>query len=373
MSLRDPLLAIYRRAAPPVLRAASGVVAQRWAPYSRLLLVDDWSGWVISWEMREIARLARRLGVRVASRRWLSYSTRQSVFYGSQFVLANDAWQAHDHRVAITYFHGRPGTGLPECDAVFRRLRETHERIARVQVSHREMRDIVLETGIAPEKVFRIPIGINLSFFHRATADARRDARRRLGIPESAFLVGSFHKDGVGWSDGLQPKFVKGPDVFVAAMTRLKAAVPEAFALLTGPARGYVKAGLERAGVPFRHVVPDDYPQIGELYHALDLYLVASRQEGGPKGVLEAMASGVPLVTTRVGQAMDIVRHGENGWMVDLEDADGLAHWAAYVAAHRSALDPLLTQARRDAEGHAYDAQLPLWRGFFDGFVERAD
>ena len=36
------------------------------------------------------------------------------------------------------------------------------------------------------------------------------------------------------------------------------------------------------------------------------------------------MAVGVPLVTTRVGQAADLVRHGENGWMVDAEDVDGL-------------------------------------------------
>ncbi len=334
------------------------------------MLVDDWSAWVISWEMRAIARVARQLGVRVASRRWVSYSTGQSVFYGSQFVLSNDAWRAHDHRVAITYFHGRPGSGLPECDEVFRRLRDAHERIARVQVSHREMRDVVLETGIAPEKVFVIPIGIDLSFFRVQTPESRRRARATLGIPASAFVVGSFHKDGVGWGDGLQPKLVKGPDVFVAAMTRLKATVPELFVMLTGPARGYVKAGLERAGVPYRHLVLDDYPRIGELYHALDLYLVASRQEGGPKGVLEAMASGVPLVTTRVGQAMDIVVHGENGWLVDLEDAEGLAHWAAHVATRRSALDPIPKQARRDAERHSYDAQLPLWRGFFEGFVE---
>ena len=42
--------------------------------------------------------------------------------------------------------------------------------------------------------------------------------------------------------------------------------------------------------------------------------------EGGPRAALEAMATGVPLVSTRVGQAADLVRHGENGWLADVDD-----------------------------------------------------
>ena len=57
----------------------------------------------------------------------------------------------------------------------------------------------------------------------------------------------------------------------------------------------------------------------------IDAYVVASRQEGGPKAVLESMACGVPLVTTRVGQAIDLVQHGVNGWMSAPEDANHLA------------------------------------------------
>ena len=42
-------------------------------------------------------------------------------------------------------------------------------------------------------------------------------ARRVLGLPASAFVVGSFQKDGVGWGEGLEPKLIKGPDVLLAA------------------------------------------------------------------------------------------------------------------------------------------------------------
>ena len=42
----------------------------------------------------------------------------------------------------------------------------------------------------------------------------------RSGLPDDAFVVGSFQKDGVGWGDGLEPKLVKGPDVLVEALAR---------------------------------------------------------------------------------------------------------------------------------------------------------
>jgi glycosyltransferase involved in cell wall biosynthesis len=42
-------------------------------------------------------------------------------------------------------------------------------------------------------------------------------------------------------------------------------------------------------------------------YHALDLYLITSREEGGPKGLVESISSSVPVVSTRVGMAVDLL------------------------------------------------------------------
>ena len=91
---------------------------------------------------------------------------------------------------------------------------------------------------------------------------------------------------------------------------RLAREVSELRFLLTGPARGYVAAGLERLGIPFEQVRLPDLDAVARAYRAIDLCLVTSRDEGGPKAVLESMATGVPLVTTRVGQAADLVRDG---------------------------------------------------------------
>jgi glycosyltransferase involved in cell wall biosynthesis len=235
------------------------------------------------------------------------------------------------------------------------------------------MEELVLGAGVPAGKVFRIPIGVDTDRFRLRTADERSAARRTLGLPETAFVAGSLVKDGVGWGDGLEPKLIKGPDVLLEALERLREQVSELVVLLTGPARGYVAAGLERLGVTHRHVLLPGLDGVAAAYRALDVTLVASRDEGGPKAVLESMASGVPVVTTRVGQAADLVRHGENGFLVDVEDAAGVASSAAVVASMDAvALTSLVEAGRKTAESCSYDALRPRWRQLLHGFVEGA-
>ena len=331
--------------------------------------MGDSASWVLDGEAREIAEIACQIVIQVANPNQLERTKNQCVFYTSRYKLLSGDWKDRPHRLATAYFHGRPGSGVPAFNRLYQSLCLNNHRLHRVQVSHTEMRDVVLSSGIDPQKVFLIPIGVNLSYFKQQTDDSRRKTRARLGIPQSAAVIGSFQKDGVGWEEGLEPKLIKGPDVFLKTIELLKPRLPELYVLLSGPARGFVKTGLERLGVPYVHRYVGKYSDIGDLYQALDLYIVASRQEGGPKAVLESIASGVPLVTTRVGQAMDLVKHGENGWMVDVEDVEGLAFWAEYVLLHRSELDRVISNGFDTAQKNCYISQLPLWENFFKGFV----
>lgn len=54
-----------------------------------------------------------------------------------------------------------------------------------------------------------------------------------------------------------------------------------------------------------------------DFYHSLDVYVCASRSEGTPNPCLEAAACGLPVVTTRVGNMPELLRHGENGLFVE--------------------------------------------------------
>jgi glycosyltransferase involved in cell wall biosynthesis len=334
-----------------------------------LSVTSDEAAWVLDDEAAALATLASRLGIRARANLPLSAWAAQCCHYTSQFVLDTPATFRTRQRISVDFLHGRPGV-----DEVFDRLhdalRRHHPALTRVRVSHRAMEDVVRSSGIAAEKVHRIPLGVDLARFPLQTAANRREARRRFGLPECAVVVGSFQKDGVGWGEGREPKLVKGPDVFLGAMAALQPRVPELWVLLTGPSRGYVKAGLERLGIPFRHELVSSAAAMGPCYQALDAYVVASRDEGGPKAVLEAMATGIPLITTRVGQAADLVVHGANGWLSEVEDAEGLAHGVAQALVGGDGGERMAAAGRATAAAHAYDAQADQWTAFFRGYVE---
>ena len=368
---------LRRLAAPPVRLAQRGVVRARtadWPDNSRLFAVGDLGGWSVDEDAEHVAAASRRLGYRTGAPEWARFAVRQSVFLTSHFDALHSRWLGSTHRLGTAYLHGRPGTpGVPEFDECFEALGRHADRIARVQVTHGEMHELVVSAGVDPERVFRIPIGIDLEHFPLGDAAARASARSELGLPSTAFVAGSFQKDGVGFGEGLAPKLVKGPDLLVAALERLQAEIPELHVLLTGPARGYVRSELEQRSIPYRHVLVRTRGELGRAYCALDVYLVPSRQEGGPKAVLEAMASGVPLVTTRVGQAQEIVSDGRNGLLVDVDDPDALAAAALRVHDDGALGAALRAEGRTTAEGYALERLDQQWGELLDGFVSHGD
>ena len=353
---------------------ARGVVAVRtrgWAPVTRLFVVGDGGGWSIDDDTVHVAEAAGRLGYDVAPAAWAPYARGQAVFLPSHFTALTPRWLGSSNRLGLAYFHGRPGTaGHPEFDQALAALRAHARRIDRVQVTHPEMHELVVSAGVDPERVFRIPIGIDIERFPLGDETVRAAARRGLGLPDGSFVVGSFQKDGTGFGDGDEPKPVKGPDVLVGALERLAEHAPELVVLLTGPARGFVSAELERRGIAYRHLRIAARDGLAQAYHALDAYLVASRQEGGPKSVLESLATGVPLVSTRVGQTPEIVDDGRTGLLADVGDVEALAGLLLRVRDDEALRRSLRAAGRATAESLAYERLDGRWAELFEGFVE---
>ena len=359
--------------AGPARRAARGFIRARtagWARSSHLFAVGERTGWSVDEDARHVEGAARRLGYEVGHSEWARFARDQAVFLTSHFEALQPRWTGSSHRLATAYLHGRPGTtGYPEFDRAFEALRAAPDRLARIQVTHAEMHDLVLEAGVAPSAVHTIAIGIDIEHFPLVTPERHTAARTSLGLPTGAFVVGSFQKDGIGWGDGLEPKLIKGPDVLVGALQRIRLEVPELHVLLTGPARGYVCRELERLATPYSHVLATSRVELAQAYQAIDVCVVPARQEGGPKALLEAMASGVPLVSTRVGQAPELVEHGSNGWLVDVDDVESLADWTVRI---RSGVAPQIIDAGRGtAEQYALERLDPAWAALLAGFVER--
>jgi glycosyltransferase involved in cell wall biosynthesis len=345
-----------------------------WPAWSRLFVVGDDRGWSIDDDRARLTATARRLGYDVAPSSWARFAKRQAVFHHDHFSALQPRWLESTHRLGLSYFHGRPGTeGHPEFDRAFETLKNHSARVDRVQVTHAEMHGLVIGAGVAPDKVFRIPIGVDIERFPFGDAEKREQARAIFDIPRSAFVVASFVKDGVGLGDGLEPKLVKAPHILVLTLERLRASIPELFVLLTGPARGYVRKELERLGVPHTHALLPSRDDLARAYHASDVCLVTSRQEGGPKAVLEAMATGVPLVTTSVGHATELVRDGQNGLPADVDDVDALVAAVERVHSDGELRARLRAAGRETAEAHAEERLDARWDQLLEGFVRRAD
>jgi glycosyltransferase involved in cell wall biosynthesis len=179
-------------------------------------------------------------------------------------------------------------------------------------------------------KIVVIPIGIEVGSFHPLSWKEKHYKRKKLVIPKNAIVIGSFQKDGNGWGEGLTPKLIKGPDIFCDVVEKLSKKY-DIFVLLTGPARGYVKKRLEEAKIAYHHSYMEKPNDVSVYFQLCDLYIVTSREEGGPRALMEAMASGVPLISTKVGMAPDIIKNGKNGFLVDIEDTDSIIHKASEI------------------------------------------
>ncbi len=239
------------------------------------------------------------------------------VHFGSQYMWLNwGKYMSSDNQFITSFFHGKPSDG-EDVKIHINLFLESVERLEKVVTASSLIEQRLLKWGVPKNKLVRIPLGVNTSFFNLPTSNEINKIRNLLGIPPHSIVIGSFQKDGIGWKDGFIPKLIKGPDLFISTLKILASKGYPVFALLTGPARGYVKKELETYGIPYYHTYLSNHDDLKSLYHALDIYLITSREEGGPMGLLESIASGVPVVTTNVGMAMDVIEDGKNGAISD--------------------------------------------------------
>ncbi len=268
--------------------------------------------------------------------------------FGSQYMWVD--WARHfsrTNRAVASFFHGKPEDG-PAVEQHIERFLHSEKQLSHIVVSAGIVRERLLNWGVAPGKISHIPIGTDVELFAPPTPKQRAAARERLGFSRDAIVIGSFQKDGVGWGEGLEPKPIKGPDVFLDVVEQLAGDLPVEV-LLSGPARGFVINGLKKRGIPYQHHYPPHRKDLVELYHALDLYVMTSREEGGPMALMESMAAGVPVVSTAVGMAPDLIEDGVAGGLAGSEDVDGLVERAATMLQMDEQTRKQLTNRAREA------------------------
>lgn len=129
-------------------------------------------------------------------------------------------------------------------------------------------------------------------------------ARKTLSISEDRFVIGSFQRDTEG-GDLKSPKLAKGPDLFCDYVEKISD--DKTLVLLGGWRRQYIINRLNDAGIEYKYIEMAPFQILRQMYAACDLYIVSSRHEGGPQALLEAPAMKVPIISTRMGIAEDVI------------------------------------------------------------------
>jgi glycosyltransferase involved in cell wall biosynthesis len=161
---------------------------------------------------------------------------------------------------------------------------------------------LVDDYGVPAEKITVIPPGIDVAKYDHPDRGARRDARRAL---EVLFVGADFVRKGGGLMNTLarDPRF---RDVRFNLVTKT----------YQGPAAENI------------HVFDDltsNSERLIALFRSADVFVLPTRADSHAIATLEAMATGLPVITTPVGGVPDVVVEGETGYLVAPDDLDAVA------------------------------------------------
>jgi glycosyltransferase involved in cell wall biosynthesis len=214
------------------------------------------------------------------------------------------------------------------------------QRVAAGIVRSRELGRLLAAAGAPADKLHVIYNGVDLAVFQPGDPLA---ARRELGLPQEGQLL--------LYIGNLLP--VKNPLLLLAAFAELDRRRPGPPLHLVmvgdGPLRSQARQQAEAAGLGDRVFLPGslEAPRVARHLQAADVLCVPSDNEGVPNVMLEAFASGRPVVATRVGGIPELLTEAYLGQLVPPGDAPALA----------AALAATLRQPSRSEEIHRYARQ----------------
>lgn len=182
----------------------------------------------------------------------------------------------------------------------------------------KEIRDGFIERGgISPEKISILPHGIDTAKYPQSNEKIRRELKISHGVnPDCKVLLfcARIVRD-------------KGVDTLQDVWKILHRQFPDALLFVVGGGLNELLDELRNLSAALddsiKVIGEVDAPQ--EFYQMADVYIFPSRHEGLPTSLLEAMASGLPAVTSDIGGCEDVIQNGVNGYRVYSEDAAAFA------------------------------------------------
>jgi glycosyltransferase involved in cell wall biosynthesis len=296
-------------------------------PYARAMIREGYKVQIVSIlnraslgsNLRTIAqlyRLIRREGYHIVHVHMIS----------AAFLGRIAAWLARTPLILYTFrgFAFYPGSSarLKAFNLAIERLCSTMTDFFFVQAEGNRIRGI--EAGVIPaHRSMTIGNGIRILDFlsdsddHADTAEIRAE----LGLPREALVV--------GYVGRLVRE--KGIEELVTAVGGVARRYPEAVLLIVGEAlpsdldaRRELEDRIRVEGLEPKVVFAGFRDDMPRMYRAMDVFVLPSYREGAPRSVMEAMASGKPVVATDIAGCRDQVVHGVTGILVPPRDPDSL-------------------------------------------------
>jgi glycosyltransferase involved in cell wall biosynthesis len=186
----------------------------------------------------------------------------------------------------------------------------------------------------------------------------RDEARRALGLPLDVPVVGTIGR----FTEQ------KDHDTLLRAARRLVDREPQALVAIAGygALHDRLVQQCERLGlsghVRFLGEITDPYA----IYAAVDVFVMTSRWEGFPVVILEAMAAGRPVVSTRVGGIAEAIEQGRSGFLCEPGDDEGLAAAMAQLLADEALRASCGAAARQDVERYSIQRLTKKWTRLYE-------
>ncbi len=184
--------------------------------------------------------------------------------------------------------------------------------------SHSIAKQMIDEFAIPKHNTHVIPNGVDLATYKIATTENRKELRNILGLPKNSRVISS-----VGW---LKP--VKGHQYLLEAFSLFTKNNPGEWILVLlgeGELEDELKAQAKQLSI-FENVYFVGFQDnVQDWLGASDLMVSATLSEGLSNALIEATATGLPIVATNVGGNPEVVEHEFNGILVEKEDSFALS------------------------------------------------
>ena len=214
------------------------------------------------------------------------------------------------------------------------------KKASRIIIVSRTVEEELLAEAVDHARLCRISNGVDVHGYHRG--GEKSQARKELGIPDKKTIL---------YTGRLAPE--KGVDFLVRSFSRVKQSLNCQLVIIAdGPQKKYIVRVIDRFAVSDAVLLMPAVDDVASYLKAADLFILPSRFEGLSNALLEAMACSLPIISTRVGGSIDIIKDGMNGLLVDSESDEQLVDAIVRVMSDPQLASSLGENARKSIEAH---------------------